>query len=148
MLAAVQRFDGEIIALQTTKLDWSGAKAAVPIPRNTIGSLGNGAVRLAAPTSKLGLAEGTETALAASQLSGIPCWASMGAGRMHKVMIPDAVSEVHVFADNDLAGRNAAESTSARHTAEGRRVVVRFPPESFNDYCDVAASLANGGRHG
>jgi hypothetical protein len=86
MLAAVQRYeDGEIIAVQRTELTWAGAKAAVSVPRRTVGSLYDGAVRLAAATNMLGLAEGVETALAAWQLSRIPCWACLGASRMHGI---------------------------------------------------------------
>jgi hypothetical protein len=141
MLAAVQRCEGdEIIAVQRTELTWDGTKA-VSVPRRTVGPLRDGAVRIAEATDMLGLAEGVETALAAWQLSKIPCWASLGAGRMHNVRIPDTVRELHIFADDDPAGRSAAERTSTRHIAEGRCVLTRFPPNGLNDYCAVAESL-------
>ena len=63
MVAAVQRPDGNVVAVQTTLLTASGKKATVSIPRVTIGSLGSGAVRLAKAGGVLGLAEGIETAL-------------------------------------------------------------------------------------
>jgi putative DNA primase/helicase len=89
----------------------------------------------------LGLTEGWEKALAAMQLFGVPCWASLGANRMHRVQIPDTVQELHIFSDNDDAGRLAAERTAHEH--RHRRIVVRFPPEQFKDWDDVTRDPAS-----
>jgi hypothetical protein len=136
MVAAVQAPDRRTIAVQLTLIDPRGdRKAQVRVPRRTVGALGWGAVRLAGATDVLGLAEGTEKALAAMQLFAVPCWSSLGAGRMHRVWIPDHVSELHVFADNDDPGRAAAERTA--HTHRHRKVVLHFPPEQLKDWDDV-----------
>jgi len=135
MVAAVQAPDRRIIAVQRTLIDPRGdRKAQVHVPRLTIGALGWGAIRLAAATDVLGLAEGTEKALAAMQLFGMPCWASLGT-RMSRVWIPDHVHELHIFGDNDEPGRVAAERTGQGH--RHRKVVLRFPPEQFKDWDDV-----------
>jgi hypothetical protein len=117
-------------------------KAQVRVPRRTVGALGWGAVRLAGATDVLGLAEGTEKALAAMQLFGVPCWSSLGAGRMHRVWIPDHVTELHIFGDNDEPGRAAADRTA--HTHRHRRVILRFPPEQFKDWDDVTQAHMRG----
>jgi putative DNA primase/helicase len=136
MVAAVQAPDRRTIAVQVTRLDPSGErKAQVPIPRRTYGALGNGAVRLAAAGDVLGLAEGVESALSAMQLSGVPTWACLGAGRMHRVAVPDSVRELHVFMDNDGPGRDAGEHTCAAHLRH-RRVVLRRPPDHLKDWND------------
>jgi hypothetical protein len=141
MLAAVQAPDRRVIAVQQTLIDPRGdRKAQVRIPRKTIGALGWGAVRLAAAVEVLGLAEGAEKALAAIQLFGVPCWSSLGAGRMHRVWIPDRVRELHLFLDNDDAGGAAAERTA--HAHRHRKVVLRFPPEQFKDWDDVTRAQA------
>jgi putative DNA primase/helicase len=141
MLAAVQAPDRRVIALQQTLIDPRGdRKAQVRIPRQTVGALGWGAVRLAAATDRLGLAEGTEKALAAMQLFAVPCWSSLGAARMHRVWVPDCVQELHVFLDNDDPGRTAAERTA--HAHRHRKVVLRFPPEQFKDWDDVTRARA------
>jgi putative DNA primase/helicase len=136
MIAAVQAPDRRVIAVQQTLIDPCGdRKAQVRIPRKTIGELGWGAVRLDAAASIFGLTEGTEKGLAAMQLFGIPCWSSLGAARMHRVWIPDFVRELHLFLDNDDAGRAAGERTAYTH--RHRKVVLRFPPERFKDWDDV-----------
>ena len=141
MIAALQAPDGRVIAVQQTMIDSRGdRKAQVRVPRRTIGALGYGAVRLAPAQSILGLAEGTEKALAAMQLFGLPCWASLGAGRMQRVWIPDYVIEINMFRDNDDAGKTAAERTAYAH--RHRKVVLRCPPAPFKDWDDVTQSMA------
>src|SRR5258705_432809 len=141
MVAAVQAPDRRVIAVQRTLIDPRGdRKAQVRIPRMTIGALGWGAIRLAAATDVLGLAEGTEKALAAMQLFDVPCWSSLGAGRMHRVWIPDHVRELQIFVDNDDAGRAAAERTA--HAHRHRRVVLQFPPSAFKDWDGLTAANA------
>ena len=134
MIAAVQRPDSKVVAVQTTLLTAAGEKAAITMPRITTGALGGGAVRLAKAGAVLGLAEGIQTALSAMQLTGIPTWTCLGASRMHRVEVPEAVRELHIFADNDEPGRAAAERTAHQH--RHRRVVLRFPPDTFNDWND------------
>lgn len=141
MIAAVQAPDRRTIAVQTTLIDPRGdRKAQVRLARKTTGALGWGAVRLAAATDKLGLAEGVEKGLAAMQLLGVPVWATLGAGRMHRVAVPDGVRELYIFPDNDDAGRAAAERTA--HAHRHRRVILHFPPDGFKDWDDVTAARA------
>lgn len=139
MVAAVQRPDGKVVAVQVTRLTAAGAKGPGRIPRITVGALGAGAVRLAKAGDVLGVAEGVETALAAMQLSAIPVWASLGAGRMSRVAIPAGVRELHIFADNDVAGRAAAERTA--HANRHRRIVLRYPPSGCKDWNDKIVAL-------
>lgn len=101
MVAAVQRPDGKVVAVQTTLLTWTGKKASVSVPRITTGALGTGAVRLGPASAALGLAEGVETGLSAMQIAGVPVWCSFGTGRMHRVAVPSVVREVHTFADDE-----------------------------------------------
>jgi hypothetical protein len=140
MVAAVQSPGGDVIAVQSTMLTLAGRKAPTSVPRITTGALGFGAVRLAKVDDVLGLAEGIESALSAMQLTGMPCWAALGAARMHRVEVPDRVRELHIFADNDAPGRAAAERTAAAHKA--RRVVLRFPPEGNKDWNDALMAKA------
>lgn len=143
LVAAVQAPDRRVIAVQATFLNLAtGAKANVSVPRWTFGKLGAGAVRLAAAGPVLGIAEGTETALAAMQLSGLPCWAVLGAERLASAWLPPEATEVHIFADNDEAGRRGADKAAERHTRDGRRVIIRTPAEAYGDWCDVVADLA------
>jgi putative DNA primase/helicase len=135
MVVAVQRSDGAIVSVQSTLLTATGKKASAAVSRVTVGALGSGAVRLAAVGEVLGIAEGVESALSAMQLAGVPCWACLGAARMQRVAFPVRVTELHIFADNDEAGRAAAERTA--HVNRYRRIVLRFPPDGFKDWNDV-----------
>jgi putative DNA primase/helicase len=143
MLAAVQRSDGEIIAAQVKMVTRDGRKVPAAHP-DTIGALGDGAVRLGAAAEIMGVSEGVETGLSAMALAGLPVWASLGASRLHRIALPDIVREVHIFCDNDQTGQEAARRTVNFHKHAGRRVVVRTPPQGLNDYNDLLLALADG----
>jgi hypothetical protein len=132
MIAAVQRPDGRVVAVQSTLLTHTGRKAPASTSRITTGALGAGAVRLAKAADVLGLAEGVETGLAAMQMTNVPVWTCLGAARMHRVELPETVRELHLFGDNDEPGRCAVERTA--HVQHGRRVVLRFPPDGCKDW--------------
>ena len=119
LIAAVQRpQDRTIVAMQTPALRPDGkCKGPLARPRNTTGTLGAGAVRLGRAGKVLGLTEGVETGLSAMQISGVPVWWCLDAGRMHRVAIPATVRELHVSVDDDEPGRAAAERTAECHTA-------------------------------
>ncbi len=142
LIAGVQGPDGKVIAIQQTALTRNGEKASSQ-PRMTLGGLGAGAIRLGAPSRIMGLAEGTESALSAMQMTGMTVWASLGAQRLEKVWLPPMVETVHLFGDNDDAGRESVERAAHSHVSEGRAVVPRFPPERYGDYNDLLISIAD-----
>ena len=142
MVAAVQRPDGKIIAVQQTWLTRDGKKAGVIPQRITTGALGTGAVRLGAAAEIMGIAEGVETALSAMELTGMSVWATLGSARMPTVWVPPFVRELHIFADNDEAGRKAARLTVEAHRLV-RTVVPRFPPDQCKDYNDYLNAIAD-----
>jgi putative DNA primase/helicase len=143
MVAAVQRPDGEVIAVQRTFLTPAGAKAAVALPRLNTGAFGGGAVRLAAADDIMGLAEGVETALSAMAMADLPVWASLSCQRLHRVILPAYVREVHIFCDNDEPGHTGARHAADVHRQAGRHVVLRFPPVGVKDFNDLLMDHAD-----
>jgi hypothetical protein len=139
MIAAVHQPYVGVTAIQKTpiKADFSRGD------RMTKGPLGTGAVRLGAAQEIIGIAEGTETALSAMMLTGMSVWASLGGKRLHNVELPPFVREVHIFADNDQPGREAAYRASDTHRELGRTVKIRKPPPQFKDFNDFIVSNAD-----
>jgi hypothetical protein len=141
MLAAVTNDEG-VMAVHRTFLDSDAPRCArFERPKRALGLLGTAAVRLAPPrTGRLGLAEGIETALSAWQLFGIPCWATLGNERFGLVAIPDSVTELSLFVDNDAGGRQAEARARAAYDAPDRCIVARMPAEAEQDWNDVLHS--------
>ena len=77
------------------------------------------------------------------QLTGVPCWACLGAGRMASVEIPASVRRLHIFADNDKPGVDAADATA--DTYSHLEIIIRRPKGSFSDFADVSADHAKRG---
>jgi hypothetical protein len=137
-IVCVQRLDGVVTAIQIKSLGHT------PITR---GWLGRGAVQLAPPCDgELGLAEGVESALSATQLHGIPCWATLGARRLDAIDLPSCVRRVHLFPDNDEAGRAAVERAKRRYTNRLLPVRTWWPPEN-QDWNDVLKGKNNARGH-
>ena len=59
----------------------------------------------------LGVAEGIESAMAATAIFSVPCWATISAGPMTSFSPPSWVRQLVVFADNDV---NSTGQTAAR----------------------------------
>jgi putative DNA primase/helicase len=131
MIALVTGPDGAPVILHRTYLTVDGRKAPLEAPKRlTPGSIVKGAaVRLAAAGDVLGIAEGIETALSASALFGVPCWAATNAAMLAGWQPPAAVKRIIIFADNDLsyAGQAAAYAL-ARRIGPGPVVEVQIPP--------------------
>lgn len=99
----------------------------------------SGAVRLAPAAEIMGIAEGVETALSASQLFGMPVWAATSAAPLVKWDPPTEAREIVIFGDNDesFAGQHAAFALAQKLTAAGYGVEVRIPPRVGTDWNDV-----------
>ncbi len=140
MVASVQTLDGRVVAIHRTFLRPDGrGKADVTPCKMALGPLGSGAIHLGPATPAMGVAEGIETALSAMQLFQIPVWAALGS-RLDRVALPECVVEVQIFGDNGKPGREAAERAAEAYLGEGRRVVVRFPPDQFGDWNDALSA--------
>lgn len=140
MVAVVRNRAGERIALHRTYLDdHKPTKAAVSPARKTLGAVGGGAVRLAEPRNGLiGLAEGIETALAVmTACPTLPTWSVLSARGMERVVLPPEVTRVVLLADNDDAGRGAAETVATKLITEGRRVFIARPTRPGDDFNDL-----------
>ena len=138
MLAAVRDESG-LVALHRTFLDpRSGRLADLPVPKRALGRLGQGAVRLRpSRDGVLGWAEGIETALAATLLTGISCWATLGTERFARVALPPSIRRLILFLDNDEGGRRA--EALAREAMRGAdvEIVSRYPSAAGTDWNDV-----------
>lgn len=136
MVAPVRDADNKVIALHITFLNPDGTKANVSSPKKIIGKCKGGAVKLHSPSNVLGFSEGIETALAANQLFDIPVWATLSASIMPHVEIPPGIDDFRIFADNDLAGLNAARKLGRRILDLKKRVSAESPTLT-NDYFDL-----------
>lgn len=136
LVAAAQAPTRQIVAVQLTLLHPGGRrKADVDEPRRTIGPLGAGALRLAPVADHLGLAEGFETAWAAMLIHDIPTWATLGTERFLKITIPETVSRVTVFADNDAPGLAFAGRFAEAHSSLAVEIVA--PDDDSDDFATV-----------
>ena len=138
MLAAVRDESG-MVAVHRTFLDLAPARLAdLPVPKRALGRLGQGAVRLRPPRDGLlGLAEGIETALAATLLTGIPCWATLGTERFSRVALPPPVRRLILFLDHDAGGQRAEKLAREAHGGTGVGIEARYPPTEGTDWNDM-----------
>lgn len=122
-----------------------GAKAEMGSPRKMMpGELPDGCcVQLSEWTfsGPLGIAEGIETAMAASARFDVPVWSAINATMLAKWLPPDGCEEVVIFGDHDAsyAGHAAAYRLAHRLAARKIPVSVQIPPIPGEDWADVWA---------
>jgi hypothetical protein len=145
-LIAAVRDDSGLAGIHRTFI---GSRRNCPTPmadgRSSLGRFGKGAVRLGGIAPRLGLAEGIETALSATALFGVPCWATLGTERFRLVSVPHDVEELLLFLDHDAGGRRA-EALAREAFAHVARIQVHYPERPGDDWNDVLrASLPDRG---
>ncbi|SDM52802.1 Uncharacterized domain associated with phage/plasmid primase [Oryzisolibacter propanilivorax] len=146
LLAAVTDPTGALVALHRTYLTEDGHKAPLPTAKKltrTAGPLAGSAIKVWPPLLRdgalvLGLAEGIETALAASVLAGIPVWPCVSAHGLASFEPPAGVQRIYVFADHDAsgAGQRAAERLAQRAARMGLVARTLTPPSPGTDWAD------------
>jgi putative DNA primase/helicase len=141
MIAMVTAPDGAPSSVHRTYLTADGRKASVDEPRRMMpGTIAKGsAVRLAPPMGVLGIAEGIETALSASALFAVPCWAAVNAGMLAAWQPPPEVKRILIFGDNDpgYAGQAAAYALARRLASDKCALEVHVPADPGADWNDV-----------
>jgi len=149
MIATVRDPAGQAVTVHKTYLAAGGeGKAEVPKPKKLHppierGATRGAAIRLADPVDGvLALAEGIETALAVMEATGTPAWATISAGGMKAIELPDEVQRVEIWGDNDSSGtgQRAAAALASRLCKENREVYVLLPDHEGTDWLDVLVS--------
>lgn len=139
LLARVVAADGTGLTLHRTYL-LDGKKAPVPSAKKLMPGkpISGGAVRLFPPAGHLGIAEGIETALAASIRFAVPVWSCISAHGVETFVPPAGCDQITIFADNDAnyTGQKAAFATAHRLSVRGIHVDVKIPDAS-GDWLDV-----------
>lgn len=149
MVAMVTGPDGKACTLHRTFLRADGrAKAEMEAPRKLMpGLVADGAaIRLGPPNRILGIAEGIETALAASALYEMPVWAAISSKMLEKWEPPSTTEEVWVFgdADDSFAGQASAYRLAETIRRKWRDIAVnvRLPEHLGRDWNDVLIGRA------
>lgn len=142
-LIAAVRDESGLTGIHRTFLD--DLAQGTEAPRKCgVGRFGRGAVRLGGVAPTLGLAEGIETALSATALFGLPCWATLGTERFGLIALPAEVTQLLLFTDHDAGGRRA-EALARKAFGHRARIEAHYPPRPGHDWNDV---LRLGGRDG
>jgi len=136
--------DSELIGIARTWLARDTAGSWFRRDRAMLGRAAGGAVQLASAAEMLLIGEGIETTLAGIEVTGLPGWAALSTPGMVALILPPAVREVVILADNDHngAGERAAYTAADRWLGEGRRVRIAIPPKPGTDFADVLLGLS------
>jgi len=154
MVAAVTRWPSrDVVGIHRTFLQPLGrGKAQVSSPKKMGGLCGGGAVRLGPHSLQnrkdcvLGLAEGIETALSVQQATGISVWACLSTSGLRRVLVPNHVTEIRIFADHDPPGIDAANEAADRFIDLGKTARIAMPPAPGQDFNSLLMEPLENGR--
>ena len=142
MLAVVTLPDGTASTMHRTYLDVEGGKLAIEQPKKLMPVLvkgKGGAIRLMEPVEGLiGLAEGIESAIAASEDMNIPVWAAVSTAMMEAFDPPPDIKCVVIIADNDrnYAGQKSAYVLANKLVKKKIDAIVHVPDIPGQDWLD------------
>ena len=140
MLAMMRYPNGKGASIHRTYLTGDGQKAQVEGVKKFMQGkpLQTASVRLGALGPSIGIAEGVETALAASQRFGLPVWAATNATLLECWVPPAGAQHILIAGDNDAShtGQAAAHALARRLVREGFAVEVQIPRAVDSDWCD------------
>lgn len=130
------------VAVHRTYIDHTGHKTG----RKMLGPCGSAAIKLAPATDVLVVAEGLETALAATAAGMTPVWAMGTAGAIGALTISPTVATLVILAEIDRgASRSAVASCADRWSRTGKHVFV-VRPTIGKDFADVWAHASTSWR--
>jgi putative DNA primase/helicase len=104
--------------------------------KQILGAARRGAIRLHAASEHIGIAEGIETALSASQVLGTAVWATLSSTGIATFPVLKGAKYLTVFADHDHAGAQAARRCCLRYQGAGIDAKIHFPPDVGADWND------------
>lgn len=140
LVAAVRDGDSQLVTAHVTYLTPEGAKLTEFETRKILSPLTGRfgcAAQLMPAHDVLGIAEGIETALSATKLTGIPTWAALNTSLLTKFEVGPEVTKLVIFADRDIAGLEAATKLMEK-LQEKVQLEVRIP--KAKDWNDVLRS--------
>lgn len=144
MLAVFHGADDQAVTMHRTYLTADADKLQIESPKKILPPLkkmSGGAVRLFEQSNgKLGIAEGIETAIAATEDLGVPVWAALTSPLLEAFDPPQTVKHLVVIADNDknYAGQKAAYKLANKLAMKGVvNVSVYVPDVPGEDWLDV-----------
>lgn len=147
MLARMVAPDERSANLLRVYLSEPGKKADVPQVRKMMSGPVpyGGAVRLFEPAEEMGVAEGIETALAASIIHKVPVWATLSTANMLRFQPPAVCRKLIVFQDRDpkFAGHAAAGALAHRLCTAKQPIEaeIRIPDSGAADLPYVANKM-------
>lgn len=139
MVGLIQSHDDKPQSYHLTYLQ-DGKKAPVRECRKVmtpVDTITGAAVRLYPAAPEMGVAEGIETAIAASTLFGVPVWAALNANSLAEFKPPPECTQLTVFGDRDrnYHGQWAAYKLANRMVRAGLECGVVLPDRG--DWNDV-----------
>lgn len=145
LVAMVRDVNGKAVTLHRTFLSPDGNKAKInPCRKLMPGGFPHGAaVRLGGMAETIGIAEGIETALAASIIFGVPVWAALNEVGLQHWQPPAGIKRILICGDNDrnFVGQSAAYLLGRKLSTDdlkhrGLEVEVKIPDRIGADWND------------
>lgn len=139
LVALITDVEDKVVGLHRTYITDHGEKAPVPKPKMMLsishGLTIGGSIKLFQASDTLAVAEGIETALAIHEAIGIPVWATATAVGMTNLQLPESISTVSIWFDEDKSktGEKAALKLADRLIGEGKNVKLLRPPIPIPD---------------
>jgi DNA primase len=139
LVAAVRNVEGRVSGIQRIFLRSDGlGKATMAKPKLSLGRVRGSAIRLGelGDGDTLTVCEGPEDGLSLVQMGAPVVWVACGVTFLPAMEFPLQVRSIVIGADNDDAGRNAADKAARAFAERGLTVQIVHPLPPHKDWND------------
>lgn len=144
LIAACYDVNERVTGIHKTLIRADGNLAPVRSPKQSLGQIRGGAVRLGPEASEIIVCEGLEDGLTVHELlPSTPVWVALGTGNMPAIVLPPSIKCVLVAGDNDAPGRAAVEKACEAFRIQGRHAAAIFPGHTYGDFNDQLRRRGN-----
>lgn len=119
----------DLVAIHRIYVSEDGRKADVTEAKMALANIKGAGIWFGTPGYKLSVAEGPENALSIRELGAQFVVSTINATNFANLTIPEYVDVVELYPDPDPAGRKFAQAAVEKYTEQGKKVIIKFPPE-------------------
>lgn len=135
IISRIENTVGHLTGIQRTFLTDDGFKLPGVKAKLCMGNVRGSATKLSPANDEIIICEGLEDGLSLqAEIPEVAVWVAAGTSNLSRIQLPANCNRVTIAADNDDAGRSAAEAAAESYLGQGFDARIIYPDHRFKDF--------------